>query len=680
MPEKNVLNVSVYKEEEETFEPYYPSEKEQCLANSVFLKFREAAEERDKPLEIFDGVPLSEYVESSFRRYNTSIDEREDIEDWQARMHDPMTRNKQNALFGRVISSLPIGQVRPRGDKGTLAAAILDDIYQYSEEQDNYEMKMANLFLSAMTNGTAFLYEGHREKVKKRRKTYDEDGELKIEEDYDTKNILYAEVVPILEFYPSTIKVDTVEELPYCFRRQKISFSKFRQDYSEFEKAKYVTPYQNTDQTTESEPDYLRNISSDVEPGQVEVIKYYNQDTSEYVILANGIWLNPIGKGEDIAPLPYDHGELPFTEIKYELIQSGILYGKSFPHRVGSIQDVLNTLNNMLLDQAFLSIFPIIITNGADSIEDDWIRPGRRIPIDTQGLSINEVYSRLDMGVPSGFHQWITEYTRRVLEEASVDSVTQGVAGIGGRTTAQEIRVAAQGVAHMLGMFGRYVNTIVTKKCRLRCKNILQFWTDPDSPIEGLIDTEDFNYAFNSFERDGIILEDGTRGTRVIEMYRSKDELPTKAEVDARADAYEIDTGKKLELIAITPTAIRNLDFTTSYSVSETSEENRDVQLALELEKARVYLSFFPDMVNREELLANIAVKFGDDPMKVIMPQEQRQQMQEQMAQEEGEAGEGAGAGAGAESEQKRPLGVQPEGAEASNLIRSELGGQESPL
>ena len=667
--ELNVLNVSVVEEQTEEIPEHDPSNKEKEVVTSVFYKFRKSAEERDKPLNIFDGRTLLQYVNDSFRRYNTSIDEREDVDDWQSRMHDPMTRNKLNTIHGRVVSQLPMGQISFRNDKDVVKASILDDLYQYSEEQDRYEIKMAEFLLDTMINGTGVLYEGHRNKIKKYRYVIQGRGGLEVEESIELKNLLYAESVPLLEFYPASINISSTDDMPYCFRRQVVNFIKFRQDYAEFDRAKYVQPYTGTETDTEAMPFHLRHISEDTEHGHVEVIKYYNQDISEYVIIANGVWINPIEtpNGEEISPLPYDHGTLPFLDIKYELISSGVFYGKSFPNRVEAMQDVLNTLNNMLLDQAFLSIWPIILTNGIDSVEDDWLRPGRRIPIDTQGMPIGEAYSRLEMGTPSGFHQWITEYTRNILEEASVDKLTQGIAGVGGRTTAQEIRVAAQGVTSMLGMFGRFLNDVVKRKTKLRAKNILQFWTNPETPICGIIGKQRFNEAFNKFQRNDVSLSSGHRGTRIIEMYATEDEMPTQARVDARADAYEIDTGKEIEIIALTPEKIRELDFVTKYSANESSEEGRDVQLALELEKVRVYKSFFPDLVNDEELLANIAVRFGDDPTKIIMPKEPQQGEQEQMEQAMG-------------AEQMPPLGQQPEGAAASNTIRREMGGIESPL
>lgn len=665
----DLLSVSLTEETTEEFPEYRPSEDEEAVIKDTFYKFRRSADERDQPLDIFDGMTLKQYVEESFRRYNTSEDIREDIEDWQSIVHDPMTRNKQNAIISRIITNLPIGSISFRNDADVIKASVLDDLYQYSEEADEYEMKMAHFLIDTITQGTGILYEGHRRRKKKYKVLSGSNDNPSIKETVEERNELYSKTIPLLEFYPSTIAVDTIREMPYCFRRQVVDFETFRQDYAEFPKAQFVQPHSGTETDQEPQPYFREFVSNDVQDGHVEIIKYYNQETCEYVIMANGVWLNPVlvdGK-EVISPLPFEHGELPFIELKYEVIASGIFYGKSFPDRIRSMQDVLNALTNMMLDQAFLTVWPVILTQGIDSAEDDWLRPGRRIPIDTQGLPLRDTYERLDLGTPTGFHQWITEYMRKIIEESSVDRTTQGIAGIGGRTTAQEIRVAAQGVTSMLGMFGRYVNHVVKRKTEMRTKNIMQFWTDKNSPVIQIHGKEKRNKAFNTFLRDDVSLPDGGRGTRLIEMYKDQEDMPTKAELDARSDVFELETESKIQIVAITGSAIRDVDFYIKYTANPRTEETRDAQLALELEKVKVYLSFFPEMVNKEELLAKVCVKFGDDPAKIIKHQVLNPEQAEDMQRAQ-------------QSQVEQPMSPTPTAATTSNNLRAESGGIESPL
>lgn len=617
-------NVPILQESDKKFPAYEGSQKEKEVVAAVFQKFSQAVNERNQPLNNFDGLTLIEYIEDSYRRYTTNVDIRDDIEDWQATVHDPFTRNKVNAMLGKVVAVLPVAEFHGRGDEDIRKGQITTNLYEYSEEIDDYEEFLITLLNEAIVKGTAIGYEGHQKSQKKVRYIDGSGDQIKIKEDIRKENKLTAEVVRLEDFYPSSLGVRRLRDLPYCFWRYTLPYQQFLQDYASYSKADKVQPYNATYRDLENKPYYLDFISNNVQEGSVEVIRYYNKDVDEYIIVANGIWLNPIvidGK-EEVSPLPFNHKELPFFDIKFELFESSFFYGKSLPDKLKNLQDVLNVLTNMLLDQSFLTIFPPMLTAGLDSIEDDYLRPGRRTPVDTNGLSLQESFMKLDLGTPSGWHQYILEYTRKIMEESSVDRVSQGIAGAGDRTTAQEIRVAAEGVSSMLGLFGRWVKSGVKRKAMLRAKNILQFWTDENSPvIEQILGeggAKDMSKAFNIFKINNTTLSDGKRGTKIIEMFAKKDDMPTQAELSARADVFELETDKKIEIIAIPSSYLRDFDFDIKLVVNQKSEKTQEAEKALMLEKVRVYLSFFPDMVNKEELLAQLAEKMGDDPTKII--------------------------------------------------------------
>lgn len=370
-------------------------------------------------------------------------------------------------------------------------------------------------------------------------------------------------------------------------------------------------------------------IDASAPDGSVEVIRFYDKLNDQFIIIANGIWLNPIsvkdGEGtvDAISPLPWNHKELPFWEVKFDFF-GDFFYGKSLPDRLKSMQDVLNVLTNMLLDQSFLTIFPPLLTNGFDSIEDDYIRPGRRTPVDTQGLPISSAFQVLDMKTPSGWHQYILDYTRQVMEESSLDKVSQGIAGQGDRTTAQEIRIAASGVASMLQMFARMVNTGIKRKALLKASNIIQFGFNTEAPIlrqvMGEGSAEDAKKAFTVIKLDNAVLTSGKRGVKIIELYKDEDSLPAREEVKARAIVGKIDSNKEVEIVALPPSYLRNFQFDVKIALNPKNETSAEMQKALEIEKIKTYMTFFPNIVNTQELAAGLAEKFGDDPTRVLIP------------------------------------------------------------
>lgn len=612
--------IEAYPQQTDEQHLYEPSDKEKEVVSSIFAKFRVAADSRNRNFQYFDGLNLVDYINDSVRRFTTNIDEREDIEDWQARIHDPFTRNKVLAILGKVISVLPIAQFTGRGDEDIRKGTILTNLYEYAEELDDYEELMTHVLLEAIVKGTSISYEGVDKYDKMYRNIKGTGDDITVSEDKETITKLFGLIVPLEEFYPSSVSIRNLSRMPYCFWRKVIPHSQFVQDWSSYKKSSLVNAVRSF-REDEDKPFYADFISNDVGEGEVELIRFYDKDNDQYVVLANGIWLNPIGK-EEISPIPFNHKELPFWDIKFDFF-GDFFYGKSLPDRLKTMQDVLNVLTNMLLDQSFLTIFPPLLTNGYDSIEDDYLRPGRRTPIDTQGLPINQAFMKLDLGTPSGWHQYILEYTRSIMEQSSVDKVSSGQAGGGDRTTAQEIRVAAEGVTAILGLFGRMVNYGIKRKAKLKGANILQFWTDKKSPmlkrVLGDGGEEEVATAFNIFKLNGAVLTGGKRGTKIIELYGDKKEMPDKAQLQARSLIQEAESGTKTEIVAMPGEYIRNFLFDVKLVPNPKSETSKELEKALQLEKVRVYMSFFPQLVNVKELAAQTAEKMGDDPTKVLM-------------------------------------------------------------
>lgn len=647
-----------------------PSDAEMSVITATFYRFRDTQQHRDQPWENFDGLKLVDYINDSVRRYITNVDQRTDIEDWQARVHDPFTRNKTLAVLGKVVQVLPIAEFSSRGDEDFRKAQILTDLYQYSEDVDEYEELMINVLLEAIIKGTAIGYEGQEIKTTSVRDVSGSGDDIKVTDNSRKTNRLYGTLVPLEDFYPSSVGVRKIKDMPFCFWRTTLPFQQFKMDFAMYSRVSEVSPKKNASPVDgEARPYYLDYISSDVQDGDVEILRYYNQDTDEFIILANGVWLNPLPNAV-VSPLPFAHKELPFWDIRFELYVN-FFYGKSLPDKLKSLQDVLNVLTNMLLDQSFLTIFPPILTAGFDSIEDDYLRPGRRTPVDTQGLPLKDQYMKMDLGVPQGWHQFILQYTRKVMEESSMDQVQSGVAGVGGRTTKAEIDTAAAGVTAIIGLFGRLIKYGLKRKALMRSQNILQFWTMSNSPmIEAVMGeggAKQMSKAFNIFKVDNTVLTSGKRGLKVIEMYANASDKPTKKELVAKTIVSKLASNKEIEYIAMDADYIRDFQYDVKLAVNQKAEETKDMEKMIQLEKVRIYMSFFPNEVNKIELLAQTAEKLGDDPEKIIGVQQMQGALSELQQSTQDAAQKGS---------QAQPMGQTPQGTLPNQVMQKAMGKQ----
>lgn len=608
--------------ENQSFNDFVPSDKEKNVVSETFQRFSNMQRNRDQNHAYLDNRSIIQYIDDNVRRFVTNIDERDDIEDWQARVFDPFTRNKVIAVLGKVSKIIPVPEFTAIGFEDFKRELILTDLFNHAENVDDSEEFMFYILLEAAVKGTAIGYEGYEEKIVSIRdiKEYHDGTDITLKEGKKITRRLRSSLVPLEDFYPSSVGIRKIKDMPDCVWRSLVPFDSFKQTFNQYEKAEFVSPIVQIREADETDIPFFKDyISKDTPEDMVEVIRYYNQDTDEYIILANGLWLNPLtikGK-EEVMPLPFNHKQLPFWNAIYEPFGGDFFYGKSLPDKIKGLQDVMNVLHNMMLDQSFLSIFPPILVEGIDEIEDDILRPGRRIEVGDAGS-----YKTLDIQTPQGFHQYIIEYTKSILEETSVDAVSQGIAGTGDRTTATEIQTASDAVAGIIGLFVQFVKFGIKDRARLRAQNIFQFYTGPLSEqVLGEGGSEEFGKAFNTFKIEDTVLTSGKRGTKIIEMFKTEKEMPTKVEQRTKAAMAEKETGKRIERVAISPQYIRQFEFDIRLIANPKQPQSKALDKALLIEKARVYLELMPEFIDKEELAIQIAEAFGDRPERIIKKQ-----------------------------------------------------------
>lgn len=600
-------------------EVFKPSEKEMSVVTKTMELFRRAQQDRDRAFAYFDGMNLLTYIEDSTERFNTNFYLREEMEDWQSRFNNGFTRNKVLSMVGKLIEQLPIASALPRGEEDILRAQIITDLYHYTEELDDYENFMSMFVLELLVKGTAIGYEDIEYQKKKIREVKGAGDKMTVKENVIKTTKFFSELVPIDEYYPASVGIIGTQNQPYSFWRKVLDISKFQEKFGHYKKAELVEARKSAQTSGASIPYYLDFVSSDVGEGMVELIRFYDSLNDQYVMLANGLWINPLGDNEEVQPMPWSHKEQPFYSAINEPF-GVFFYGKSLPNKLSSLQDTLNVLENMIMDQTFLSIFTPIITAGFEDFEDDFIRPGRRTSIDTNGLSLQSAIMPLQFPTPTGWHQFILEYTRRIMEEASLDRVSQGQAGTGSeRTTAYEVQTAAAGVAAILTMVARYLNGAIKRKAMLRFKNILQFGFQPNATIvPGVMADTDVSKPFATFSFNETKLTDGKRGTRILEIYRNEEALPTAEESAARAAISSIEQGKKVEVTAISPKYIRDVQFDIKMGLDTRREHSSMAEQAMLLQQIQILSQVGGQMVNLEEPLLKLATSMGLDPTKII--------------------------------------------------------------
>ena len=177
----------------------------------------------------------------------------------------------------------------------------------------------------------------------------------------------------------------------------------------------------------------------------------------------------------------------------------------------------------------------------------------------------------------------------------------------------------------------------------MRAPNLLQFYTTPlVVGVLGENGAKEFNDAFNTFKIEDTVLTSGKRGTKIIEMFPNREKMPNRGDLTMRAKMRQKETGKRVEIVAINPEYLRNFEFDIKLIPNPRIPQSKAVEKALLLEKARVYMEFMPELIDKEQLAAQIAEAFGDRPERVLKLGEQQQPQQEGQFPGAGDLGAGA--------------------------------------
>ena len=625
-----------------TIPSYNPSQKKQKVVSDTWARFKTLESNRDQNFRWFgkkrDGTyrNILQYLDMSRKRWNSDGVPRTNLDEWQASVFKPETRNKIITILSAVAQQRPKIKFLGVEEGDKLKEMVIGDLYDWTEDMDDGDEVALYAALDAIIDGTVVRYEGYDERLRVVRDILPEsdfsNNDLKFKENTTITKTVCTKDVPLEDFYPGNIRirVTRIKDQPDAVWRTVMRYNDFRSEFNGWPEAKYVMPGGSiTDETFYSNliSDTVRYEGSEL----VEVIRYYNKEADQFVILANGVWVNPLSK-DVVSPLPFNHKELPFWGFCFEPFASNFFWGKSLPDKMKDEQDAINALYNMMIDQGFISANPIILSGSPDSIDDPDLTPGK---INYVGADVNSIKELPFSGPNVSLFNLIGLMSKSLEQSSSVDSVQQGQAGEA--KTATAVRQAAQAAARMFSLFLIFMFHGYKTKGRLRAKNILQFLTSPQQITRylGADGTEKFKEAFMPFNiRNVPLMGQGKTGTRTIEMV-SKKNLMSKL-LTRETERAELEP-KNMEKVYITPSYVREFEFDVVPVPDSSVKETPEVLRALEIEWQQMVNALYPDLVNREALFDDFLEVFGKQNKDLKMQQGMQPMMPTQQGQQQGQ-------------------------------------------
>lgn len=572
-----------------------PTEQQEVLR--LMEEVREMYELQTRKWREFNDRTILEYEDDNQKRINNYVEPRsDDIDDWQTRGYEGITREKMFAFVSKVAMNRPDYKFKATDKTGFIdkvVSEVVKDIYDYTWQfEDPVGVQFFLDAWSAAGSGTVIRYEGveQTEEILEDFESYDvTTGEIKgltersVKSDINCK----AERIPLREFLISNYYEPDIQKQSAVARVKDMSCEEFRAQYGHFKHAPAVP---DMNQLKEQFGDgFFPGQWDSVPTDRVQVIHIWeNGKRKRYSIIANGILIMA-------TPIPRKDGKLPFTRgICKPFADSRFFFGKALPDEIASDQDVYNAFKNMVIDRSILYVQRPLIGSNLSEIENEVFKPNGILNVKGGELRT------MDYAPPDANDIQILEYLRNAANRQTSDVTQSGQTGSG--VTAREIVIADENARKLAGVFRVFLEEMDLYGARLRVGNIFQFFFEPTKleEIEGTDKAGEFNLAYRSFSLDGRKLSDNKNGTKVINIVGKKEDLPTPTDLDVK-EAMAKMQGFELENLYVTAQYVKNFNVDLLIVPESSFEQSKSLQLAKEGEYLSTVAKLMPNKLMQYE-------------------------------------------------------------------------------
>jgi len=278
---------------------------------------------------------------------------------------------------------------------------VLQGIYANWQFKQNDKVEKFWEILYGVVNGTVCNFIGYNDGQQTHRylRSFDKkSGTYHIEEKEEPYwDDVWSEIVPIEDMYLPKIWERNFQKQGRCIWKTEITWHDFKREFRDYDNAEYVYP---GNMIAEDSLYYqLLQGTGVTASDKIQILKKYvwAGETDKLMLYANGVLLNPVGKGskQTSSPLPFTHKMGPFSWGIFSPVDEKFAYGMPLPFLIKEPHKILNTANAMLLEHELRNVSPAILTSDFDAPK---LIYGRH---DVIPVSDVEAYKELKLSDPS---------------------------------------------------------------------------------------------------------------------------------------------------------------------------------------------------------------------------------------------------------------------------------------
>lgn len=556
---------------------YQPSDSVKAVTGMVMKDFILGETNLNTPRREFNDRSVSVEIDENQKAFNSYVPPRSEDPDlsWRAQTVRPITRNKLISIAAHTTSRTIYPNVfaqNQRDDEDREAAQVMKDLMEYVIENSAYERVFIQAVIAALVDPAVIVNVEFAE-VMRTVKWMKEDGT------WDKKDILdtvlsgfQIYVVPVKQILIANFFEQNIQKQRFIIRSKYIEYEEAKQLYGNRESFKYVKPGVQAVFSRETSSFY-EVVDTNLNDNLVHEVTYYNRSLDLQLTFISGVLVCH----EDY-PNPRQDKLYPFAKGGYEPIGNGqCFYYKSGANKLGSDQEVVDTLYNMIIDGTFMALMPPLANYGGEEMNSSVYVPGSITDFKQKDSKLEQLFPKADL---RGGLETISK-VEQSMAESSQDNMRAGVSG-GGERTAREVLVLEQNARQQLGLFKNMISFLVEDIGTLIVGDILQYMTVAD--ISGVTDEMKYRSYILSNK-----IEDGKKITKKIEFIDPSTAPEIYTPEDSMVQSYKImdeeggpDSDKKI--YKVNPKLFRDIRYKIRIDADELNPRSSALEKALNLE------------------------------------------------------------------------------------------------
>jgi hypothetical protein len=463
-----------------------------------------------------NGMNFQEYYDSNLRAANSFIPPKKNPED--TRIVSGTTEEKENTLLSAILNYNLEPNILAYDDDDMEVDELgnnMSDMIKKSRELENYAQRRPLIYKELLDQGTCYVEEQWVEESKLEKKL----ANVNWADGVSVSKIKWSEkeVAGFVGCRTRLMRGDKVllgniheyelEAQPYIATIDVISRAQFDAIYKNWERADFVPD--RIVREVESDDSTYRMWTLEIQQeGFVELIKWYDPWKNEFMLMANGVMMLPVGFPlTAISP----SGDYPIAKGGVYPISQFFALGKSIPAKTKVDQEVLDEMLKLIILKTRKSFMPPLANNTGRMLSrkifnageiTNQVDPAKIQPIgDVQGVSQSE------------FNAY--QFIKGIVDQKSVSPSFMGES-TPGRQTATEISEIKKQQMMKLGLVIYGVISLEQRLSWLRIYNILENWTKvQDTKINEFTGKLEAVYKTMTVDTQ---MEDTQKGKKIIQF------------------------------------------------------------------------------------------------------------------------------------------------------------------